>query len=206
MKKRFGFLLFEQFEDLDFMGPWELIALWSQKHQGPQELIIVTESGAPVTSTKGLSIQANASFKNCPPLDYLLVPGGQGTRTEVDNKMMIDFIKVQAASCEQVLSVCTGAFLLQAAGLLAGKKATTHWASLERLKAFSELDVIEERFIQQEKLWISAGVSAGMDMALAFIAEIAGEKVAGDVQLFAEYYPETRVYPNSEGYLPGYVD
>lgn len=140
-----------------------------------------------------------------PALDYLLIPGGQGTLTEVNNPNITAFIKTQSASCKAILSVCTGSFLLQAAGLLKDKKATTHWASLERLRAFKDIEVIEKRFIRDGNLWTSAGVSAGIDMTLNFIAETAGEETAGDIQLYTEYYPESCVYPNKMNVLPGYV-
>lgn len=206
MNKRFGFLLFEQFEDFDFVGPWEMIGLWSQNFDGPKELIIINEGGGSVISEKKLVIKTQADFKHCPSLDYLLVPGGQGTRSEVHNTKLISFIKMQSLKCEQILSVCTGAFLLQAAGLLNGKKATTHWASLDRLREFAEIEVLEKRFVKDNNIWTSAGISAGVDMSLAFIAEMAGEKTAGDIQLQAEYYPERKIYSKHSDYLPAYVN
>ena len=205
MKQCFGFLLFEQFEDLDFFGPWEMIALWSQQFKGPQEVVIISETGKAVTSTKGLTLNTQTDFDGCPKLDFLLIPGGQGTRIEVNNPALIHFIKTKANQCQQILSVCTGAFLLHAAGLLHNKKATTHWASLDRLKAFSDITVIEERFIKDGNIWTSAGISAGTDMALAFIAHTAGETTAGEVQLQAEYYPQTKIYPTNTENLPTYV-
>jgi transcriptional regulator GlxA family with amidase domain len=154
----------------------------------------------------GLSVNPHVSFATCPQLDYLLVPGGQGSRTEVDNPAFIDFIRRQAAGCKAVLSVCTGSFLLQRAGLLDGKQATTHWGELPKLRKLP-LQVTEERFVRNVRLraegatassaeaseeadiWTAAGVSAGIDLALAFIAAEAGEETAGNVQFFAEYYP-----------------
>ena len=205
MKAKFGFLLFPDFEDLDFFGPWEMIAHWSKLYQGPETLILIDASGKKVTSYKGLTLQTDVDFQRCPPLDFLLVPGGQGTRTAVDDQVVIEFIKRQAVNCQNLLSVCTGAFLFQRAGILTGKKATTHWASLERLKAFSEVTVVEQRFIQDGNVWTSAGVSAGIDMTLAFIAETSGEKTAGDIQLFSEYYPSEKIYDAKNIKLPTYV-
>ena len=187
---KFGILVFPGVEELDFVGPWEMLSMWGGYLKGPAHCRIVAQSYAPVECAKRLSVNPHVSFADCPPLDCLLVPGGQGTRTEVDNPVLIDFIATQAQHCRAVLSVCTGSFLLHRAGLLSGRKATTHWASLERLRAKGDVEVVEERFVRDGKLWTSAGVSAGIDMTLAFIAEVAGAEMAGQVQLAAEYYPD----------------
>jgi transcriptional regulator GlxA family with amidase domain len=123
-----------------------------------------------------------------------VVPGGQGTRREVDNPELIDFIAERAGSAKAVLSVCTGAFLLHKAGLLVGRRATTHWASLERLRALGDVTVVEQRYVVDGPIWTSAGVSAGIDMALAFIARNDSPAMAGKVQLAAEYYPQEQRY------------
>jgi transcriptional regulator GlxA family with amidase domain len=203
----FGFLLFDDVEELDFVGPWEVIGMWGQRFGGPERRLIVSQTGLTVTCAKGLRIEADHDFDSCPALDYLLVPGGQGTRREKDNPDLISFIKNQAASCRQVLSVCTGSFLLQAAGLLEGKRATTHWFSLERLSDLPGVSVVEERFVRDGIIWTAAGVSAGIDLSLALIADQAGEDTAGQVQLAMEYYPSSKRYgqahqsPQAPGYL-----
>jgi transcriptional regulator GlxA family with amidase domain len=106
----------------------------------------------------------------------------------------VRFVADQAKNCRAVLSVCTGAFILHRAGLLSGLRATTHWASLDRLRALGDVEVIEERFVRDGRIWTSAGVSAGIDMILAFIADQVGEETAGRIQLAAEYYPSTKSY------------
>lgn len=126
--------------------------------------------------------------------DILLVPGGQGTRKEVDNTVLVDFISKQARECKVVISVCTGVFLLHKARLLSGRKVTTHRGSINRLRELGEITVVQERFVRDREIWTSAGVSAGIDLMLALIAEIAGEEAAEKVQLAAEYYPSTRRY------------
>lgn len=189
----FGLLLFPNVEELDFVGPWEMLTMWHQLAGGPK-CITVSEKAGPITCAKGLSVNAHASFEDCPPLDYLLIPGGQGTRVEVTNDTLIAFVATRARACRAVLSVCTGCFVLHAAGLLEGKKATTHWGSLERLRALGNVEVVEERFVQDGNLWSSAGVSAGIDLTLAFIAAVAGEETAARVQLAAEYYPSPKRY------------
>jgi transcriptional regulator GlxA family with amidase domain len=190
----FGFLIFPDLEELDLVGSWEMIRFWSTIGQGPEHCLMVSEKSGPVLCNKGMSINPQVIFSECPPLDYLLVPGGQGTRLEVDNETLVRFVADQAKNCRAILSVCTGAFILHRAGLLSGRRATTHWASLDRLRALGDVEVVEERFIQDGRFWTSAGVSAGIDMALAFIADQSGEETAGQVQLGAEYYPSIKSY------------
>jgi transcriptional regulator GlxA family with amidase domain len=122
-------------------------------------------------------------------LDFLLVPGGHGKRREVDNPVLVKFVVEQAERCQGVLSVCTGTFILHRAGLLTNRKATTHWASLDRLRALGGVVVVVDRVVRDGKIWTSAGVSAAIDLALAFIEHMAGGKIAGRIQLGAEYYP-----------------
>jgi len=178
---------------LDVFGPWEFLGAWNKFAKGPEGLI-VAETTAPVICAKGASINPHVSFEQCPALDFLLVPGGEGTRKEVDNDILISFIAKQAKICKAILSVCTGSFLLHKAGLLSGKKTTTHWGSLDRLRAAGGVTVIEERFVQDGNIWSSAGISTGMDMMLAFIKDFAGEETAGIVQFAVEYYPSTKSY------------
>lgn len=204
---KFGILIFPGVEELDFVGPWEMVRMWSMFAGGPEHCSIVAAHKGPVSCSKGLRVIPDVTINDCPPLDFLLVPGGQGTRREVENTLLINFIAQQAKHCKSVLSVCTGAFLLHRAGLLSGKRATTHWASLERLRSLGDVAVVEERFVQDGCIWSSAGVSAGIDMTLAFIANQAGNEVAAKVQLAAEYYPSSDVYggPREHSVAPRYV-
>lgn len=204
----FGIVVFDQVEELDFVGPWEMLTMWSKYFKGPEQCLIVAERAAPVACAKGLSVNPHVAFDQCPPLDYILVPGGSGTRREVDNPAMTAFVAAQARQCRAVLSVCTGSFVLHAAGLLAGRRATTHWGSLERLRALPGVTVVEERFVQDGPIWSAAGVSAGTDMMLAFIADQAGRAVAGQVQAAAEYYPLPVRYDefDKSERAPGYLN
>src|SRR5216684_3262833 len=172
----FGVLVFNEVEELDFVGPWEMLTMWRKVADGPENCLIVSQSREPIICAKGLSINPHVSFADCPVLDYLLVPGGQGTRQEVNNPVLLEFVANQAKNCKAVLSVCTGSFVLHAAGLLSGKKATTHWGSLGRLRALGDVSVVEQRYVQDGSVWSSAGVSAGTDLMLAFIASVAGEE------------------------------
>jgi len=202
-----GILIFPDAEELDFIGPWEMAGMWNMVSGVPERRLIVGESGDPITCAKGLSVVPHVSFDQCPQLDVLLVPGGQGTRKEVENSALINFISEQAKKCESVLSVCTGTFLLHRAGLLSGKRATTHWNSLDRLRSLGDVNVVEERVVHDGNIWTSAGVSAGIDLMLAFIAKTADEETAGKVQFASEYYPSAIRYgaahhsPVAPGYL-----
>lgn len=191
---RFGILLFPGVEELDAVGPWEMATLWARQPNGPSQCLLIAQVEGPITCAKGMLLLPHASFATAPPLDVLLVPGGQGTRTEVANAELIAFIRQQSASCRAVLSVCTGAFLLHAAGLLSGQRATTHWASLDRLRALGDVEVEEERFTRSGPIWTAAGISSGIDLMLHFIAETAGDDVAAKVQLESEYFPASKIY------------
>jgi transcriptional regulator GlxA family with amidase domain len=190
----FGFLIFSGLEELDLVGPWEMISLWSRFAQGPEKCLMVAENPGPVTCERGMSINPHVAFSNCPPLDYLLIPGGEGTKREVDNPSLIQFVAKQAESCRALLSVCTGTFILHRAGLLSNRRATTHWASLQKLRELGDVEVVEDRIVRDGNVWTSAGISAGIDLALAFIEYTAGEKTAGKIQLGAEYYPSGKSY------------
>jgi len=190
----FGFLIFPGLEELDLVGPWEIISLWSKFARGPENCLMIAEKPGPVICQKGMSINPHVTFEDCPPLDFLLVPGGEGTQREVDSPSLIQFVAVQAKHCKAVMSVCTGTFILHSAGLLSNKRATTHWASLQKLRELGDVEVVEERIVRDGNIWTSAGISAGIDMALAFVEYMADEKTAGKIQLGAEYYPSGRSY------------
>ncbi|MCC5874403.1 MAG: DJ-1/PfpI family protein [Gammaproteobacteria bacterium] len=203
----FGVLAFDGAEELDFIGPWEMLRVWSQYAHGPERCLIVAEHARPVICAKGLSVNPDVTFADCPQLDCLLIPGGEGTWREVDNVTLTGFVAKQAAGAQAMLSVCTGSFVLHAAGLLSGRRATTHWGSLDRLRELGDVTVVEERFVRDGHVWTAAGVSAGIDLMLAFIADQAGEETAGKVQFYAEYYPLHRRYgdaadgPEAPAYL-----
>jgi len=203
----FGFLIFPGLEELDLVGPWEMVSLWSKFLKGPETCLMIAQNGEPVVCAKGMSINPHVSFPECPRLDYLLVPGGEGTKEQVNNETLIKFVTEQAPGCKAVLSVCTGSFILHRAGLLFGRRATTHWSALPRLGELGDVEVVQERVVRDGNVWTSAGVSAGIDLALAFIESVAGEEVAGKVQFGTEYYPSGRFYaafhnsPQAPAYL-----
>ncbi len=194
MSDTFGFLMFNDVEELDVVGPWEVISIWSKNFNGPKKVITVSQTAGAIHCARGLQIISEYDFTNCPKLDYLLVPGGWGERSESSNEKLVNFIRTTGNQCKAVLSVCTGALLLQAAGLLDGKKATTHWKSLERLRKFDKTTVVEKRWVKDGNIWSAAGVSSGIDLALALIADVAGEETAGQIQFYIEYYPPQKRY------------
>ncbi len=191
-----GFLVFNGFELLDLAGPYEVFSVWGNKFNGPEKIVTIGQEIGDITSVNGLQIKSTNDFSNCPKLDYLVVAGGIGTKTEVNNERLIAFIQEVSKNCKAIISICTGIFLLQKAGLLDGKQATTHWALLKELRAFDKTTVIEKRIVKDEKIWSSGGVSSGIDLALAFIADISGEEIAGKVQAHMEYYPSPKLYGN----------
>jgi transcriptional regulator GlxA family with amidase domain len=189
-----AFVLFDGAEELDFAGPWEVLAYLARTEPETCRVLTVSQRGGIVRCAKGLRVVADHSFADCPPFEIMLVPGGIGTRTEVDNPVLIAFLHERGRRCTLVTSVCTGAFLLERAGLLAPRdgrprRATTHWASIERLRALGSVEVVSQRFVDTGDVITAAGVSAGIDMALHLVARLWGEETARRVQKGIEYYP-----------------
>ncbi len=193
-----GFLIYDNAEELDIVGPWEMFTVWSEQFGGPGKCLTISKSGMTVTCAKGMKFEPDCGFEDCPDLDVLIVPGGKGSRDVVVDPEMMDFVRRQSERCESVLSVCTGSFILLNAGLLDGLSATTYWSLLGDLRKSNRCEVLEDRYVSNQvgkkQIWTSAGVSAGIDMSLRFISENAGATVAGQVQFYAEYYPDLKVY------------
>jgi transcriptional regulator GlxA family with amidase domain len=189
--KTIGIVLFPDFEELDAMGPREALGMLARITAGQWRVVMVSQDGKPVRGFLGTSIVADHSFADCPPLDVILVPGGTGTRTEVDNEQLIEFIRKAGMDARYVVSVCTGAFLLHRAGFLAGKRATTHWGAIGDLKALGDVEVCDgERWVEDGNVITSAGISAGIDMSLYLITLLADRQTAANVQKMMEYYPQ----------------
>lgn len=192
-----GIILFDDAEELDFVGPWEVLTSanklfeW-QKQPAPDEIFTISETGATVRCAKGMRVEADHSFASCPDLDIILVPGGQGTRREVGNPAMLDFVRRQSAHCTWITSVCTGAFVLVAAGPAKGKRVTTHWAAFGELAAIEGVGemVRDQRYVRDGNVVTSAGVSAGIDMALWLTGERFGAAHGHMTQKVIQYAPE----------------
>jgi len=194
--RQIGILLFEDFEELDAVGPWEVLASWTQQH--PEDGYAVTtlsRIGGLVRGAKGLSMRAHHSFDDVVPLDVLIHPGGVGTRRDLKDDVHLDWVRAQAQSATLIASVCTGALVYAAAGLLANRPATTHWASLDLLAQLDpSIDVRrEDRFVDDGDVVTSAGVSAGIDVALHLVARLSGPERAREVRRSIQYDPQPPV-------------
>jgi transcriptional regulator GlxA family with amidase domain len=203
--RRFGFLMFPGFEELDLIGPWEMATMWQAYAKGPN-CVTVAARRDEIRCAKGLRVLPEHDVASVGALDYLLVPGGFSAFDGAKNADTLAFVRDRAAGAKAVLSVCSGSFILLAAGLLAGRRATTHWKAIAGLRA-AGVQVQEERFVHDGVLWTSAGVSAGIDMMLAFIAAEAGEQAAYLTQLNAEYYPDGQHHgsPQTHPEAPAYI-
>ena len=183
-----AFVLFPNFEELDFVGPYEVLAA-TAKHIDKEWRPFTVAQERMVKSTNGLTIQADYTFGDAPDANLVLVPGGEGTRKEIDNAELIAYIKRACESADYITSVCTGAFLLHKAGFLSGKRATTHWAQLDELRALGDVTVEEERWVHDGNVITAAGVSAGIDMALYLLGVLKSPQIARTVQRGIEYDP-----------------
>lgn len=188
----FGILIYPGVEELDFQGPWEMVGMWHKYNQGPKPLL-VARSLEPVTCAHGMRVLPDADLANAGTLTQLLVPGGFAAFDEMKQPDITGFVRRQFDAGADTMSVCSGTFILHAAGVLAGRRASTNWKVVKMLRD-AGVEVVEERYTHDGPLWTSAGVSAGIDMLLAYIAHARGEDVASAVQLQAEYFPEGRVY------------
>lgn len=198
-RKRVGIVVFEDIEVLDFCGPFEVFSATRLNEErrrdepSPFEVLLVAEKIAPVVTAGGMKVIPGHSFASCPKLDILVVPGGWGTRKELHNPAMIEWLRTRAAEVETLTSVCTGAMLLGATGMLNGHRATTHWRSLDWIKeSFPAVTVVyDQHVVEDGALITSAGISAGIDMALKVVARYYGEAVARATARHMEYpYPE----------------
>jgi transcriptional regulator GlxA family with amidase domain len=189
VKRSIAIVIFPVVEELDFVGPWEVFAFLRDIEPESCEVFTVSEHGGEVRCAKGLRVIADYSFNAAPPADIVLVPGGMGTRTEVENPRLIEYLRRAAGKAEVMTSVCTGSFLLERAGLLKGKRATTHWGSLDRLRGLGTVEVVEERWVDEGLVVTASGVSAGIDMALYLVGRLWGPETARRVQKGIEYFP-----------------
>jgi transcriptional regulator GlxA family with amidase domain len=190
--RQIGILVFDDVEELDAAGPWEVLSTWTQQHpEDGWSVFCLSRDGGPVRGAKTWTLGAHHSIDDAPPLDILLHPGGPGTRPMLQDTRHLDWIRAQRVTVPLMTSVCTGSLVYAAAGLLTGRVATTHWASLNLL---SELDPtirtdVSSRFVDDGDLITSAGVSAGIDMALHLVRRLSGVERAREIRRELQYDP-----------------
>jgi len=183
MTLHIGLLVFPGVQQLDLTGPYEVLATLPEVR-----VHLVWKNLDPLLSSTGLALQPTQTFVDCPALDVLCIPGGKGIDVLLEDAETLAFIKHQATTVKYLTSVCTGALVLGAAGLLQGKRATTHWASHDLLEKFGAI-AVHERVVRDGNLMTGGGVTAGIDFALTLASELFDELHAQTVQLQLEYAP-----------------
>lgn len=179
-----GLLAFPDVQQLDLTAPYEVFSTWPGAR-----VQLVWKNRDPVVSSTGLHLRPDLAFAECPQLDVVCVPGGRGVNPLLLDDETLAFLRAQAAAATYVASVCTGALVLGAAGLLRGKRATTHWSALDLLTAFGATPT-HGRVVRDGALVTGGGVTAGIDFALTLIGDLAGPAAAEAIQLQLEYRPE----------------
>ena len=191
-RRQIGLLVFDGVEELDAVGPWEVLSNWTREHPDDGwDVFCMSVHGGPVVGAKSLMLGAHHSTDSAPRLDVLIHPGGPGTRPMLTNPEHLSWVREARRQVPVMASVCTGSLVYAAAGLLINRPATTHWASLNHL---AELDPtvitdVQARFVDDGDLITSAGVSAGIDMALHLVARFAGTDRARAVRRDIQYDP-----------------
>ena len=189
-RRKLGIVIFDEVEVLDFCGPFEVFSVTGGREGlQPFDGFTVAEESRPITARGGLSVNPAYSFESCPSPDILLVPGGFGTRREMNNAKLLEWLTAQASRVELVLSVCSGSLLLARIGLLDRLTATTHYAALDELRSVSSSITIDSsrRFIDNGHVIISAGISAGIDMSLYVVSRLLGIEQAIETAQYMEY-------------------
>jgi cyclohexyl-isocyanide hydratase len=180
---RSGLLVFPNLTQLDLTGPYEVLA-----RLPGAETLLLWKSLEPVRSEHGLTFLPMTTLASCPPLDLILVPGGAGINPLLEDTDVLAFLRRTAAKARYVVGICTGSLVLGAAGLLRGRRAGTHWMSRNLLRSFGA-EPVPQRVVVDGKIFTGGGVTAGIDVALAVAAEIAGRAAAEAIQLGIEYDP-----------------
>ena len=183
-------LIYDNVELLDFCGPYEVFSVTGKRDNlNLFNVYIVAEQAAPILTGNKVSINPHYDFESCPGPDILVIPGGLGSRKEMDNRALLDWITGVSQKAELVLSVCTGALILAKAGLLKGLSATTHHNAISLLKEIAPDTTVydDKRFIDNGRIILSAGISAGIDMSFYVVAKLLGEKQALETAFHMEY-------------------
>jgi transcriptional regulator GlxA family with amidase domain len=190
---RIGIALFDGAEELDWAGPWEVLAAWAMHWPDDGvEVVTVAQHDEPVTCAKGLRVLADRTWANAGRLDLLVYPGGRGTRRELKDDSVLDWLRSTKESGTLMTSVCTGALVYAAAGFLRDRAATTYWSAFDELRALDPTIEArpDDRFVDSGEVITAAGVSAGIDMALHLVARLHSVERARDVRRYIQYDPE----------------
>ncbi len=180
---RIGCLLFPRMTQLDLTGPYEVFT-----RVPGAEVLLLWKTLEPIEADSGLRMLPYATLRDCPPLDIICVPGGPGVNALMEDEEVLAWLRERAADARYVSSVCSGSLVLGAAGLLRGKRATSHWGARDLLTAFGATPA-QGRVVRDGNLFTGGGVTAGIDFALTMVAEVAGSDVAKGIQLQIEYAP-----------------
>jgi len=199
-RKQVGILIYDEVEVLDFCGPFEVFSVTRlneekrREESSPFNAFLVAETKSAVMATGGMKVVPDHDLDSCPALNILVVPGGWGFRHHLENERLLKWIVERSTQVETLASVCTGALLLGKAGLLDGKRSTTHWLFLDTMqKLFPNVHVERQlHFVEEGNLFSSAGISAGIDMSLRVVARFYGERIARATARHMEYpFPES---------------
>jgi len=201
---KFGFLVFDGIQLMDLVGPLEVINMWKMLDETIEAVFISDKKLLDCGNNISLNIDYN--YNDCPRLDYLIVPGGYGRVSQMQNHNMAKFISKCYNECQAIAAVCTGVFLLYSAGVLSGHSVSSYWRAIPELSHNKDIKIIQQRIVQSGKIWTSGGVTSGIDMTLALINHIAGQQIAGQVQLLLEYFPSQKIYATLDdiNHLPPY--
>ncbi len=181
-----GVLLFPQVEELDFVGPFEVLSYINKIKPASTKVLLIAETAEPVEAYNGMRVIPDVTMENCPQLDILVIPGGKGRYAAMKNSAIKEFIQQQAQKAKYITSVCTGAFLLAEAGLLTGKKATTYHTAFAELAAYS-VEVLPQKVVHENNIITAAGVSSGIELGLYILKEEFGAAVAQEAADNIEY-------------------
>lgn len=184
MSLSFGILVFPQVQQLDLTGPYEVFA-----SARDAQVHLIWKDTAPLKAATGLTLMPTTTFAECPPLDVLCVPGGSGVNPLLNDEAVLTFLRERAGQVRYLTSVCTGSLVLGMAGLLKGKRATSHWNAHDLLARFGAIPT-EGRVVRDGNLITAGGVTSGIDFGLSVIAELLGEEEAQTIQLSLEYAPQ----------------
>lgn len=198
-KLQVGILIFPELDQLDFTGPFEVLA-----RMPDSTLHLLWKSTEPIKDMMGLVLQPTTALRDAPPLDVLVVPGGYGQQALMEDEEVIGYVREQGERAQYVVSVCTGALILGAAGLLRGYKATTHWTAVSLLGLLGATHV-DQRVVVDRNRVTCGGVTSGIDGALTLVSLLRGEQAAQEIQLYMEYSPAPPFKSGSPGSAPAPV-